>query len=963
MVVLFAVLPKIGFAQRNPNHYSTEQGLSNNFVYCVFKDSRGVLWAGTESGLNCFNGVMWDKVDLDNGDLNSESSKKLFSTIAEDKKGNLYFGSAENGLYVYNFLLHTFDNYNIKNTKVLQSNYIYNIININDSVYLCTEKGLYLYNIKTKIITKSKYHESIKNSYITDIFVKNDITFISTLRDGVFVFKKDVEIYNTRKSKFKECIFFDIEMINNTIVFTSQSGIYRYNNCEIYKILINQDIQFSNSYFLGIVKTKNKVFLVNLYKGIYELNDFVNNAMQLMPIDQTIRKNGTTNTMVFDSISNSMIVGNNDGIEVHTFNCLPFKSSKKDNLNCGTIIEICNLEGEKFLLGTYNGLYYYNGHTGENQKIALPKGEAIVKTIKKFNGKILIGSTNGIFEYKNKIVYANTLLQPLKEFKNYSCGKSFVYNDSVLVISSEESKYFLVYYLNSKICEKVPYRFVHGVINCYMPINRDSFLVGVNSGVYLYCINSKKAYKLNVENYNSINITDIEKTDKGIFVSSNDIGTSYFTRKLENGYELQASNNSRLENSLFVFCNKSSLLSIGNKGIEKREFGKAIKHYLPSDGYIKNEFAELAKWRKDSLVYFGNGTDLIQFDFNANETKEKSKIIIQKIEVLEGSKTKIFNHLQPLNFKYNQNNITIHILSANSFSVDKNIVYYKLNNSDYVYNTGMDRNIKLVNLAMGEYTIQFYNDNKYCFTSTAMLHFVISPPWWKTLWFKILIFLIASSILFFGFTYYLKSELKKKQLQIEKLEAIENERKRMSADLHDDIGSHISTVQLLANKVSENTSNEYVAEFKTTVKELGQKIREIIWVTKSENDTLENFILYTRQYIAKQMDLADILLTIHIPDAIPDIVMPSAMRRDVYLCIKECINNIVKHADAGKVDVEIAIVANKVEITIQDDGVGLKDGNAFGNGLKQMNERLKKHGGGYEMVENVGCRSVMWFLV
>jgi signal transduction histidine kinase len=268
-----------------------------------------------------------------------------------------------------------------------------------------------------------------------------------------------------------------------------------------------------------------------------------------------------------------------------------------------------------------------------------------------------------------------------------------------------------------------------------------------------------------------------------------------------------------------------------------------------------------------------------------------------------------------------------------------------------------------VNLASGEYTIQFFNDDRYCMASSAKLYFVIAPPWWKTIWFRLLILLIVSSVLFFGFTYYFKSELKKKQLQIEKLEAVQNERERMSADLHDDIGSHISTVQLLANKVSENTSNEYVAEFKTTVKELGQKIREIIWVTKSENDTLENFMLYTRQYIAKQMDLADIMLSVKMPDMIPEITMPSAMRRDVYLCVKECINNIVKHADAGKVSVIISIDKTNIEIVIQDDGKGLQEGNIFGNGLKTMNERLRKYGGGYEIVGNGGCRSRLWFEV
>ena len=82
-----------------------------------------------------------------------------------------------------------------------------------------------------------------------------------------------------------------------------------------------------------------------------------------------------------------------------------------------------------------------------------------------------------------------------------------------------------------------------------------------------------------------------------------------------------------------------------------------------------------------------------------------------------------------------------------------------------------------------------------------------------------------------------------------------------------------------------------------------------------------------------------------------DHILSSSERRNLLLVVKEALNNIVKHAEANQVKIDISTDAEQINILVVDDGVGIKGGNALGNGLENMNERMESIGGTFKIAE------------
>jgi signal transduction histidine kinase len=110
-----------------------------------------------------------------------------------------------------------------------------------------------------------------------------------------------------------------------------------------------------------------------------------------------------------------------------------------------------------------------------------------------------------------------------------------------------------------------------------------------------------------------------------------------------------------------------------------------------------------------------------------------------------------------------------------------------------------------------------------------------------------------------------------------------------------------------------------------------------------ENDTLHNMIAYLRNYGLSYFEDAGINYQINVDENIPDTTVNGEKRRNVFLAIKEILNNIIKHAQATEVKVNLKIESNYLILTIHDNGIGIHPENfrKFGNGLKNIKKRME----------------------
>lgn len=218
-----------------------------------------------------------------------------------------------------------------------------------------------------------------------------------------------------------------------------------------------------------------------------------------------------------------------------------------------------------------------------------------------------------------------------------------------------------------------------------------------------------------------------------------------------------------------------------------------------------------------------------------------------------------------------------------------------------------------------------------------------------------MVFLLLTG--YYSLRMYYQRKARAAQLEIAQQLTLEQERLRIARDMHDDLGSGISALMLLAEIARRKAqSQEVVAELEKISKaaaELAIRIRETIWMINSHNDTVHQLIEFIYLYTTELLQDTGILVSVELPTVIDQDKVPGDKRRAVFLVCKEALNNILKHADATSVFLKIQAQDRQLQITIQDDGKGCDPTEAWkknGYGLKNMRERMYGIGGSFELI-------------
>ncbi|MEO3403114.1 histidine kinase [Mucilaginibacter sp. CAU 1740] len=198
-----------------------------------------------------------------------------------------------------------------------------------------------------------------------------------------------------------------------------------------------------------------------------------------------------------------------------------------------------------------------------------------------------------------------------------------------------------------------------------------------------------------------------------------------------------------------------------------------------------------------------------------------------------------------------------------------------------------------------------------------------------------------------------------RELQQAISDAKEDERKRIIADLHDDVGGGLSTIRMVSDLIAEQNEqaeqlNQYAQKISGITKEVTQRMNVIVWALNAENDTLQSLIEYIRAYGFTFFENSPIKFNSNLPAEAVHVQLSGLQRKNVFLCVKEALNNIYKHSGAKNAWIEISMVDSTLTVTVKDDGGGLSKGNSFGNGLKNISKRMVEINGEATFENNEG---------
>ena len=187
-------------------------------------------------------------------------------------------------------------------------------------------------------------------------------------------------------------------------------------------------------------------------------------------------------------------------------------------------------------------------------------------------------------------------------------------------------------------------------------------------------------------------------------------------------------------------------------------------------------------------------------------------------------------------------------------------------------------------------------------------------------------------------------------------EAVVEERNRIARDMHDDLGSGLSKIWILCEvamtQIQESDKTWIPLDrISTSSKELVDNLQNIIWVLNPREDSLESLSSYIRDYAARFFEPLNSEVAFVYPEEIRAVKLTDVQRRNVFLIVKETLNNIAKHAHCRKVVISIEQTPAETILCFQDDGIGFDSGQIrrFGNGLRNMKSRMQEIGGSYRL--------------
>ena len=387
------------------------------------------------------------------------------------------------------------------------------------------------------------------------------------------------------------------------------------------------------------------------------------------------------------------------------------------------------------------------------------------------------------------------------------------------------------------------------------------------------------------------------------------------------------------------------------------ETGK-IRHFDENDGAVGSLVDFLLRDRL-GRIWAASANGITRIDpRNLRVARQPVEVLFNRIRIagepLPLAETGS-SELAPADFSAAQNNIAISFVGV-SFKGENALRYqYKLDGSGAEWSQpSPQREVNFANLGSGSYVflVQAITADGIVSTYPAKFEFNIAAPFWQRLWF---IAAVLALITFAIYTFY--------RYRLLRLLEIERMRMRIATDLHDDIGSNLTKISILSEVVKQRSSQNDHDHLLTSIADISREsvsaMSDIVWAITPKRDSLQNLVRRMRQYAEETCEQCGLTLEFDAKDNLR-VKLEADIRRNVYLIFKELLNNVVRHANATALAIEVGVAGNTLEMSISDNGAGFDNSREFdGNGLPNMKKRATEIGGTLSIESDNGTTSVL----
>ena len=955
--------------------FTTDNGLSHESVISITKDKDGFLWIGTANGLNRFDGLSF-KVFLNNPAQPETIPGNLIAGTTLDKKGFLWVAT-NNGLCRMDTRTLKIDRINLKDSGdnfprydvmygefdskgtgwFIANNFLYALnqetfkwkryplpaarfhanssqVDSKDRIWLSIGRAKYLFDPVTE---KFKYLMGFdwahRNTDILCGAVKEDATgklWMGTWGHGFYVWNETKQDFDKIQTAPESMTSFEFDKDEHGKPFMWCGG---------------------GGYGLMAYDTTEKKFF-----------QFKND-----PRDKYTHNLGQTAYIFKDTSAGIVWIGTENGLEKYDRHAIRFRryriwQDKNEYANSqyfftsGFVEDKTDTTGNTWWVSVWiGGLYKWNRNkltVDENYEQAPGiKEPGIFSMLQAKDGMIWIGHGLGV-----------QVLDPrtnkfIRHYVNFFPNKKERFSVTFISEDSKSNMWFSTYqglFSWERKTDSVIYWWDR------IPSLRDIYPLNIREDAegYIWFSSAKGVGKIDpVKNELTLFTNDKRKGKK---TPDDEVGSLYIDR-LQNIWASGVGYIAKLDKQgevLDLYTDKSgytgtSVYGLGedpqgymwfatdNKLYRLNPSSGYFDYFDKNDGLFNNKIADgfyISKKGELFLGYNGAINSINTGDIAFN--KKAPPVIVSRLSVK--NQLRNFDAENKIVIKPGERHIVVEFSAMNYSQSQKNRFAFRLEGYDSAWVYTRDRTLTLMNLEGGTHKLHVKaSNNDGVWSDETIYTFKVIPPFQKTVWFRLLIIAFAG-IIFLAVYLYRKQQGKR-------LEKIRN---RIATDLHDDMGSTLSSIRIfsdVAKKQIEEVKPETVQlldRISNNATSLSENMQDIIWTIRSDNDTLEDLVSRMREFGLRVCDAKHITFNTIVSQSFRASKLTLEQRRNLYLIFREALNNAVKYAESTQIDLRLNLKGRFLKMELTDNGKGFHAGTVKrGNGLNNLEKRAKEIGG------------------
>ncbi len=977
------------------HHLTTSNGLPDNSVNDLFQDHQGYLWFCTDDGLMKFDGTK-TIVYRNKRDDASTISNSTVACTNEDHDGNIWVGT-QSGLDRINCKdgsITRFDT--LSGKEILRGQQISAIaVNYDGTVWIGTGAGLFKYAIKENHFEHVLQRQIINRPGVLASVCHKGIVFDSKgniyvgLAGSIYISRDngksfgELNLHHQTIIKNGEVWLSCLKIINDELWYadwgyphiyrrdlkTGEQKEYVFNQtkfCEPSEVINDVCPRNKNELWLGCVqgveKASTDVFILNIQTGaIQKINPKLNAAASLI--------SGESETVLQDR-QNTMWIAGTQGVDYYNPEFSNFKAyaSVANNIRSyqgGKVTSIVEDNQNRVWVGSRNGLSCFNDSSYEfihhkiaNQFSRSDSLNTIHTLFADHSGLLWISTKGGVIQFNTK---TNAFI---RNEKDNSIKRIYFGRDTVVVCFAEDHSGNIwmglwqsgILKYDIKTGKLFKYSKVSKDPQLYIPHEWSSSLtvdssnnlwIGYNDyggfakwnlpkgKLVYYPPETKKLSDPTVNKILAVNNRILFATNCGLTIVDPHLKTIKIIGSKEGLPSDRIDGIMQAPDQTFWVTSSFGLSHIS---VEKNQIQNYYTRELNSQ-FNSDVFCITAK----KQILSGSDSALILFSIPQKPDTFSYAPAITSFKV-NGVDFPQFNQAKSIKLEYWQNNFSFEFSSMNFIDPQTDHFSYRLDGYDKNWIDASDRRfINYTNIPGGNYTfkVKVQKANGVWTDIAATQPLKIATAFYNAGWFYMVCIIILFAIAYALYRYKVNQFL-----------ALQKVRQKISADLHDDIGSTLSSITLMsavAKKKIITQPEEAITlaeKMEDASRQMITTMSDIVWSIKPGNDTLEQLISRLREYMHNMMENRVKTYCLTMDEHVLNTAISINLRRDIYLIGKEIINNASKYAEADCFTMLFTIKNNHLLISAADSGKGFDESTIKkGNGINNIYQRIKKHNG------------------